>query len=257
MALPVNELKTAYTNATIVLSGTRIYYRLEYQLVHVPTGAIIFSSSRQMNVPSMERIAIADVSLRAEIAGDVQTVMELHKGREVLNHASLYDVTRTLDRWAFVSGEEGWTLTHPLSGTFAKVAMADEGILNRYFAVRNLVLPPPRWAFVEGGIGEIEVSCIAVPGAESYNVYDDHTYLATVPSAARHRVSLPPGTYTIRVGAVSKEGIVGILGNEGIVTVGALITETRVESAPVAAVEPKPNAMDRLRTLWKQIRKKE
>ena len=247
MALPIQDLDVSYTNALVSFSGRRIFYRLDYKLIHIPTQASIYSSFRQKQIISFEELPNADAELREEIGCDLLVLKEWHKSRSVLGEASVYDALRTLDRWIFSPTTNGWTLYHPVSGTFSGVQL-DEGIVGHFQAVRSLVLPLPTWTFVTAGVEEVEVSCVAVPGAQSYNIYDDITYLANVPNAGKNTIPLAAGVYRIRMGAVDGMGKTGILGNETQVTVltsGAAITMMEESIPPNLEPEPSPSGLSK------------
>ena len=88
-----------------------------------------------------------------------------------------------------------------------------------------LVLPPPTWAFASSPeAGKLEAHCVAVAGADDYNVYDDHgngtfTLLGTAPSHNGGVIDVSPGYYRVRMAGVDG-GTVGILSNTVHVTVG-------------------------------------
>jgi hypothetical protein len=141
--------------------------------------------------------------------------------------------------------------------------------MGRLTAIYQEVLPPSTWTFAESPAAEqLRVWCAAVDGADHYNVYDDvggqFFLLGQVPTNSPTIITVPAGSYSVRIAPVDSAGVIGILANTNHVSVaisGAAMASTFV-SAPteirpskptvIPAEDKKVNLMDRVRRIFQR-----
>lgn len=188
----------------IMLNQNGLYVRWE---VYHPTTATIIQAGT-VNVPAAKAsdLTAAWNTAQGLINSAVSAVYARHAAVPAIQDYSRFDANLILDSW--LSDPVSGTLVHPISGTFESVVY--DGLVGLVNAILDRVPGPPIWAWAEAGdAGRLRVRCIAVPGADSYNVHNHDVLLGSVPSASWNELAVPAGSYNVRIAAVDA-GQVGI-----------------------------------------------
>jgi len=205
MAIPSDQLVMWIGDTSITGqpgSGARL--GLTWQARHIVLGDVIAQGTLSQSVATMGQLPAVDEALRAQAGGAYAGAVEWHAPIAALNGYSAFDADLILDAWM----QNGDEMKHPICGT---VAGAPEGLVARVLTILAWRLPPPMWVWAASiAPGELRVRTVAVPGADSYNIYSGEELLGNVPVAGWHTLALPVGTYSVRVAGM-KAGLVGIL----------------------------------------------
>lgn len=200
MAIPQNQMYWRFGD--IMLNQNGLYVRWE---VYHPTTATIIETGT-VNVPAAKArdLVAAWTTALGLINSAVNAVYTQHAAVEAIQNYSRFDANLILDSW--LSDPVSGTLVHPISGTFESVVY--DGLVGLVNAILDRVPGPPIWAWSEAGdAGRLRVRCIAVPGADSYNVYNHDVLLGNVPSANWNELAVPSGSYNVRIAAVDAEQV--------------------------------------------------
>ena len=188
----------------IVLNKNGLYVR--WEVYHPSTDTVIHAGT--VNVPSAKSsdLTAAWTMAMAAIENAVSDVYAQHAAIAAIGGYSRFDANLILDGW--LSDPTSGTLTHPISGTFTGVTYSGlPGLVN---AILERVKGPTMWAWaMPGAAGKLQVKCVAVPGATSYNVYNHTDLLGSVPTAAWNELSVAAGSYNVRIAPVAA-GVVGV-----------------------------------------------
>lgn len=206
MAIPEAELKLRSGDSSLVFINGSFAMTKRWEVYHDTMGEVVASGQHSRPVAVINRFDDADEDLEARCAASLMGVQERHKGIGAIGGYSAWDTDLILDGW--MQDEDG--LHHPILGD---LAVMPAGLVVRINAILAARLGPPTWFWAEpgGSAGELRVKCVAVPGADSYNVYDGETLLGNVATSGWETISgLSAGTYNVRMGAVDG-GQLGIL----------------------------------------------
>jgi len=229
MAIDPNTLKLRIVSTDIAMDPVKTFEHLTYEVFHDGTGAVVASNKLAERIEDASKIQVMDTRLVNRALAEFAAAKWQFGSNPALGGYSPYDVSLMLEYWSFEKAGDNWDLSHPLSGAFADVVIPTVNtfpeIVDRAAAIVARVLPPPVWDWASSPeAGKLSAHCVAVSGATSYNVYNDHnngtfTLLGSAPTAAGGTITVPAGYYRIRMAGV-KAGVVGILGHPVAVRVG-------------------------------------
>lgn len=247
MAIPTNELRLRVRDTILTVRQNAIYEQSGYDVVHQPTSAVVGAGAGQVLIPNYQALETYDATIYHAFLSEFGTWQAWHQARSVLADYSLQDAAWTLEKWAFTPEDGTWTITHPLSGEWAgKTIDTDTNgrptLLGRLTTIFQEVLPPSTWTFAESPAAEqLRVWCTSVSGADHYNVYNDLAgqffLLGQAPTNTPTIISVPAGTYNVRIAPVDSGGIVGILANTTYVNVaisGAVMSAMPRNAMPLS-----------------------
>lgn len=202
MAIPTAQLHLRYGDVALfngsLTAGWEVY--------HAATETIIESGRVSVAVAKPADFTSAWEQALNLIEGRASTVYAKHRPVATIGNYSLFDADLILDGW--VSDPDEGTLAHPLSGEFSGVSYS--GIVALVNAILARVPGPTTWFWTNSpGAGQLWVKCIAVAGADSYNVYDGTTLLGNIANPAGSTLAVAAGTYSVRIAAVDG-GVVGV-----------------------------------------------
>lgn len=180
----------------------RVYQR--YEVYHKILGDVIDSGTVQTSVPLVRELNVAGDRLNGMSQSAFSDVLAKHEPLPPIGGHSAFDADLILDEWEF----DGQTMEHPISGSFP---FTGNSMVERVNGVLSNVPPPTTWFWADGRNPlELWVKCVAVNGADSYNVYNEGEFLDNVNDHTWHILSVPAGEYSVRMAAV-KNGVVGVL----------------------------------------------
>lgn len=230
MAITSDKLKLRFSNS--VLGQV---YAINYEVFNTdwPTTTI---ESGVFYGKLNNDLADLDAGLQAQANAALVAARKNHAALAAIGGQSKHDAALILLWWTFFQQASGkWAVSHPISGTFYNVELNNTP-WGRINAILDEVLPPPAWSWASSPSAEaLDVSCVAVPGAELYHAYNDlgggeFALLGTFYDAGGETLSpIPAGAYNVRIAAVAS-GVIGVMGNANAVIVEA------VESAAVTSV---------------------
>jgi len=202
MAIPPGDLELWAGNES-VLTGDVVDLALTWQARHIAIQEIISQGILRLTVAKRADIIDAWDSLMVQAQQQLENMRAFHE--PIVGGWSLWDVNLIFDGW-LTDGEE---YEHPISGTIPGPIPAT--LVGRLNAILAAVAPPPLWFWSDSpGVGQVRVKCVAVPGADSYNVYGGTDLLGNVPDHTWNTLAVPVGEYEVRMGAVIS-GAVGIM----------------------------------------------
>lgn len=176
---------------------------LGWQAYASTVDTVVDSGVVSVQVPQIKDLNAASVKLRERTERLFGYVVERHTAIPAIGNASPFDADLIVDGWWDGDGE----IVHPLCGA---IPGAPANIVQKVNLILANRLPPPAWAWSESiAAGKLRVRCVAVAGADHYNVYNGDTLVDTVPSAAWTELAVPAGFYQVRIAPVSGGGTVG------------------------------------------------
>lgn len=201
MAIPPQNLELWTGNEQI---GGRVM-GLDWQARHTGIGEVVNEGTLTASVAKVSDLVPAWNQLVIQAGQQLENTRAYHEPIASIGDYSLFDVDLILDGWL----TDGHDYVHPVCGTVpGPIPSTLPGRLAAILAAR---LPPPLWFWAESvAAGELRIKCVAVAGADSYDVYDGETLLGNVPSSGWQTISVAAGSYSVRMGAVDG-GQVGIL----------------------------------------------
>jgi len=206
MAIPAAQLRLRSGDTTILFSTGPDTMGKTWEVYHESTGIVVASGRVSRQVMTIGEMNAADAELQNLCESAFAETKAQHDPIGAIGGYSAWDAALTLNGW--MQDEDG--LHHPICGD---VALVPATLVDGVNAILGAVSPPPQWFWAEPGAsaGELRVRCVAVPGADSYNVYSGVTLLSNVPTQGWETVSgLTTGAYSVRMAAV-ETGQVGIL----------------------------------------------
>jgi len=212
-----NEINVRFTTSLVLRAGSpekgTKAIMLEYEVFHTDWADTVLDSGSfvmHVNQIGVEMVAI-DQSLRNKATTRLSEIITHHEGISTIGGYSLFDANLILDGWKFYEGAGIWHGEHPVSGEFS--GSLNPTLDNRINALLSLVLPPSTWAWASSpSAGDLEVRCIAVPGADHYAVYNGIEHLGDIPDHNSHTLSVLAGNYSVRVAAVSdRVGVMSVI----------------------------------------------
>ena len=201
MAIPPGDLELWSGNESVI-RGDVVDLALTWQARHVTLQEIVGQGVLRLTVAKRADILDAWDELEVQAQQQLENVRAFHE--PVVGGWSLWDVNLIFDSWL----TDGSEYEHPISGTVPGPIPAT--LVERLNAILAAVAPPPLWFWSEGLPGQVRVRCVAVAGADSYNVYSGETLLGNVPDHTWNTLAVPAGEYEVRMGAIIG-GIVGIM----------------------------------------------
>lgn len=226
MSINPNTLKLRITNTTASLTNRQSRLSLSYEIYHDGTGAIVARNTISENVGAGAGFIEADKYLLEHALEDLDVIRWQFGPMMILDGLSPFEASLCLRYWSF-EYDGSWELAHPISGEFSNVQMGGgtlPALPDRVAAILSLVLKPPMWAWASSPeTGKLEAHCVAVQGADSYNVYHDNlngtfNFIGSAPTHNGGTITVDPGTYNVRMAAV-KDGTVGIMSHSVTVVV--------------------------------------
>lgn len=228
MAIPSAQLKLIITNTYLTLIRERPAIRSSYQVIAPNYDAEIAEIAYDQYVNRFDAFEDGDSVTFGKALAWFSAVKEWHKSQSSLDNYSYHDTSLCLYCWTFYKPNSTWTISHPVCGEFAGLSIPTQGnrptLQGRVTAVLDNVAPPPVWSWAESNsAGVLTVHCVAVPSADSYNVYNDlgggsFTLLGNVPDHTSNNLSVSAGTYRVRMAAVISSQV-GVMGNDNLVMV--------------------------------------
>lgn len=184
--------------------GSRVL-AVDWQARHTGIGEVVSEGTLMGSVAKQADLVPAWNHLVIQAEQRLENTRAYHEPIASIGDYSLFDADLILGGWL----TDGDGYEHPVCGTVpGPIPSTLPGRLAAILAAR---LPPPLWFWAESiSAGQLRVKCVAVAGADSYNVYDGETLLGNVPSNAWQTINVPAGFYSVRMGAVDG-GQVGIL----------------------------------------------
>ena len=227
--IPKNYLTLRTGNASFSF-GYSHAVSIGWQVYADQVDTIVESGILSRSVPTLAALENAADELIIRANGEYDAVVQRHKANAKIGGYSVFDADLILDSWWFQDNME-----HPICGTHEW--SGGNSIVGRINRILEICLPPPTWFWAESiNPGELRVRCVAVPGADSYNVYNGDILIANVPAANWQTISVDPGSYSVRAAAVGGSQV-GILSFQVPVTVygaeGMMATASVMETEPV------------------------
>lgn len=202
MAIPTDQMRVRLGNAMLNTNGLYV----GWEVYHPGTSTVIQAGSVHVKVTHASDIAAAWAQALDLVFSAAGKVYEQHTAISAIGGYSRFDANLILDGW--LSDPIARTLVHPISGAFEDVDY--DGIVGLVNAILARVPGPPMWFWAEAGDpGRLRVRCIAVAGADSYNVYNGTSLLGSVPNAQWNELTVPAGSYSVRIAAVDG-GAIGV-----------------------------------------------
>ena len=211
MAILPGDLELWTGNETVVDSGS-LALSLGWQVRHVALQEIVAQGTLPRSVAKRDDLVDEWNDLELLAQQQLENTRSLHEPIAAVGNLSLWDVNLVLNGWL----TDGGAYQHPINGTIP--GPIPETLVGRIAAILAAVAPPPIWFWAEGLAGQVRVKCVAVPGADSYNVYSGRELLGNVPNHTWNALAVLAGEYEVRMGAVIG-GVVGILSFPILVTV--------------------------------------
>lgn len=244
MAIDPSALSLRMSDFSMALSPARgrSYMHLEYQVFHAATGAVVTENTLAAPIANTGEITTVDQQLIARALAEFDQAKWQHQPIAAIGNRSAYDAGHILEHWQIESsGANQWKFTHPISGTYDDIPIVANpfpDIVQRVNVILGLVLPPPIWGFASSPApGQLSASCVAVSGAASYKVYNDHgdgtfTLLGNAPTAAGGTIAVSAGYYRVRMAAVGGNGRIGCMGRMVSVTVEEVTAQVQMQTVP-------------------------
>lgn len=247
MAIPINQLRLIVKDTILALVNGHSVIRSTYQIV--ATDAIIAEITLDARIDRFDEFEEADAETFARAQSWFASIKEWHRPQDALDELSFHDASLILKNWAFSKPGNLWVILHPVSGEFTglkvPVKHSRPTLKGRVQTVVSQIPPPSTWSWASSDtIETLDVKCVEVEGADSYNVYSDqgggkYELLGNVPNHNSNSISVPGGYYRIRVAPV-RSGVVGVMGNETQVQVegGGVPAAPEMDETILFSVEP-------------------
>jgi len=170
MSIPSIQMRLRTGDTSIYFSTGPDTQSKRWEVYDDATGIVLASGTVSRQVATIGQMDSADADLQNTCESAFGETKAQHEPIGAIGGYSAWDADLVLDGW--LQDETG--LHHAICGD---IALTPASLVDRVNGILGARLPPTQWFWAEGLAAKARVKCVAVPNADSYNVYDGETFL--------------------------------------------------------------------------------